>query len=140
MTSFGVSGDGKEGHVRTKNLPLRLDLDLHGELKEVAAATGSTMVDIVRDALREYLPRIAERRASEMEVRLARLRAIAEQPGAMEAAIQAIAEAESQNPDPLQQDAVVADVRTLGTATCPCPETSHRRSSQGVARGDPRGA
>lgn len=97
--------------MRTKNLPLRLDPALHGELQEVAAATGSTMVDLVRDALREYLPRVAERRASEMEGRLARLRAIADQPGAMEAAIQAIAEAESQVRDPLEEDLVVSDVR-----------------------------
>jgi hypothetical protein len=95
----------------TKNLPLRLDPELHMELREVAAATGSTMVDLVRDALKDYLPRAAERRANEMERRLARLRAIARNPSAMEAAIQEAAEADGANPDPLEDEAVIEDVR-----------------------------
>lgn len=97
--------------MSTKNLPLRLDPDLHEELREVAAAMGSTMVDLVRDALKDYLPRVAEKRAREMEGRLARLRAIAEKPDAMESAIQSAAEAEGGNPDPLEEEAVVTDVR-----------------------------
>lgn len=101
----------KEAPLSTKNLPLRLDPDLHEELREVAAAIGSTMVDLVRDALTDYLPRVAERRAREMEGRLARLRAIAGKPDAMESAIQATAEAEADNPDPLEEEVAVIDVR-----------------------------
>lgn len=97
--------------MSTKNLPLRLDPELHAELREVAAATGATMVDLVRDALRDYLPRVAQRRANEMENRLARLRAIAGKPGAMEAAIEATAEAEDKHPDPLEEEAVIQDTR-----------------------------
>ncbi len=67
--------------MSTKNLPLRLDPELHEELREVSAAIGSTMVDVVRDALRDYLPQVAERRAKEMEGRLARLRVIAGERG-----------------------------------------------------------
>jgi hypothetical protein len=98
----------------TKNLPLRLDPELHEALREVAAATGSTMVDLVRDALKDYLPRAAERRANEMERRLARLRAIARDPGATEAAIQEVADAESAHSDPLEDEAVIEDVRLEG--------------------------
>lgn len=96
--------------MSTKNLPLRLDPDLHEELREVAAAIGSTMVDLVRDALKDYLPRAADRRAREMEGRLARLRAIAGKPGAMQSAIQATAEAEGENQDMLEEEAVLKDV------------------------------
>ena len=46
--------------MSNKNLSLRLNPDLHEELREVAAATGSTMVDLVRDALKDYLPRVAQ--------------------------------------------------------------------------------
>ena len=113
--------------MSTKNLPLRLDPDLHEELREVAAATGSTMVDLVREALKDYLPRVAERRANEMEERLARLRTIAREPGAMEAAIRATAEAEGENPDLLEEEAVVRDVR-LDNRT---PLTSGVRKSLG---------
>jgi hypothetical protein len=95
----------------TRNLPLRLDPDLHEELREVSAAIGSTMVDLVRDALRDYLPRVAEQRAREMEGRLARLRAIAGERDVMESAIRAAAEAEAEFPDPLEEDAVIEDVR-----------------------------
>lgn len=94
-----------------KNLPLRLDPDLHEELREVSAAIGSTMVDLVRDALRDYLPRVAERRAKEMEGRLARLRVIAGDRDAMESAITAAAEAEAEIPDPLEERTVIEDVR-----------------------------
>jgi len=97
--------------METKNLPLRLDPELHEALREVAAATGSTMVDLVRDALKDYLPRAAARRAREMERRLARLRAIARSPGATEAAIREAAEAEVANPDSLEEEAVIEDVR-----------------------------
>lgn len=113
--------------MSTKNLPLRLDPDLHEELREVSAAIGSTMVDLVRDALKDYLPRVAERRAKEMEGRLTRLREIAERPGAMESTIQATAEAEGKNPDPLEEEAVVKDIR-LEDRT---PLTSDVRKSLG---------
>jgi len=93
-----------------KNLPLRLDPDLHEELREVSAAIGSTMVDLVRDALKDYLPRVAERRAKEMEGRLARLQAIAGRRDAMESAIVATAEAEAQSSDPLEEEAVIEDI------------------------------
>jgi len=92
--------------MSTRNLPVRLDPELHDELREVAAAIGSTMVDLVRDALKDYLPRVAERRANEMEGRLERLRAIAGSPYAMENAIKAAAEAEAENADPLEDAAV----------------------------------
>jgi hypothetical protein len=46
-----------------------------------------------------------------MERRLSRLRAIARNPGATEAAIQKAAEAEGANPDPLEDEAVIEDVR-----------------------------
>ena len=94
-----------------KNLPLRLDSALHEELREVASATGSTMVELVREALADYLPRVAERRAREMEDRLARLRAIARDPKAMEAAIRETSESEGENPDPIEEEAVVQSVR-----------------------------
>ena len=97
--------------MATKNLPLRLDPALYEELREVAAATGSTMVDVVRDAVRDYLPRAAERRANEMERRLARLRTIARNSHATEAAIQQAAEAEGANADPLEDEAVIEHVR-----------------------------
>jgi predicted transcriptional regulator len=95
--------------MSTRNLTLRLDPELHDALREVSAAIDSTMVDLVRDALRDYLPRVADRRAGEMEGRLARLRAIAGDRGAMASAIQATAEAEAENPDPLEEEAVVDD-------------------------------
>jgi hypothetical protein len=110
----GVDETAPEAIMGTKNLPLRLDSELHEALREVAAATGSTMVDLVRDALKDYLPRAAERRANEMERRLARLRAIARNPGATEAAIQETAEAEGANPDLFEDDAVIEDVRFDG--------------------------
>ncbi len=94
-----------------KNLPLRLDPDLHEELREVSAAIGSTMVDVVRDALRDYLPRAAEQRAREMETRLARLRVIAGGRNAMESAITAAARAEAETPDLFEDQAVIEDVR-----------------------------
>ena len=97
--------------MATKNFPLRLDPALYEELREVAAATGSTMVDLVRDAVRDYLPRAAERRANEMERRLARLRATARNPQATDSAIQEAAEAEGANPDPLEDEAVIEHVR-----------------------------
>ena len=97
--------------MSTKNLPLRLDPELHEELREVAAAVGSSMVDLVREALKDYLPRVAERRANEMEGRLARLRAIAGSSEAMKDAIDSSAEAEAAHSDPLEEDAVVRDVR-----------------------------
>ena len=111
--------------MANKNLPLRLDPDLHEELREVSAAIGSTMVDLVRDALRDYLPRVAERRAKEMEGRLARLRAIAGERDAMESAIAATAEAEAEFLDPLEEEAVIEDVRPEGST----PLTTEVRKS-----------
>jgi predicted transcriptional regulator len=111
----GIIGTAPEAAMGMKNLPLRLDPELHEELREVAAATGSTMVDLVRDALRDYLPRAAESRATEMERRLTRLRAIARNPGATEAAIAEAAEAEGTNSDLLEDEAVIEDVRLKGS-------------------------
>ncbi len=93
-----------------KPLPVRLDHELYDELREVAAAAGSTMVDIVREALREYLPRVAGYRAAEMEPRLARLRAIAARQDTMTIAIQATAQAEAELPDLLEEATVVEDL------------------------------
>lgn len=113
--------------MTTKSLPLRLDPALHDELREVAAATGSTMVELVREALADYLPRVARRRAREMETRLARLRAIAGEPLAMEAAIRATAEAEAEHADLLEREATVRDASPAPHA----PLTSRVRKSLG---------
>jgi predicted DNA-binding protein len=91
-----------------KRFPLRLDAELYQALRDVSAATGMTMADVVRDALKDYLARVVDPRAVEMGRRLTRLRLMAISPESMDAAIRKTARAEVEHPDWLEEAALQA--------------------------------
>jgi predicted transcriptional regulator len=94
--------------MSNKTFPVRLEDELYDRLKELADLEGSTMVDLVRRALRSYLPRVAAEQAEEMQERLERLHAfLQENPDALDESLEAVARAEAEVVDPLEEDLVV---------------------------------
>ncbi len=65
----------------TKQLPVRLSLELYEQLQFVAKTAKSSMNKVVQQALREYLPAESARLADELSPRIAKLRAYAADPG-----------------------------------------------------------
>jgi predicted DNA-binding protein len=92
---------------KAKALPLRLDPELHQRLKEIAELEGATMVQVVREALDVFLPKLAARHASELEATLDRLREIGNDVEARTEEAERIARAEVDLGDELESDLVV---------------------------------
>jgi hypothetical protein len=94
-----------------KNLSLRLDAQLHERLKVVSEARNSSMVDLVREALLDYLPRVAAVEADSLGEQLPRLQGIAAEPGYIEKSMKAAARAESACADEMELGLVAEDRR-----------------------------
>ena len=92
-----------------RNLLLRLEPALYERLRQASALTGLPVEEVVRGALREYVPGVAERSAADGGSRFRRLRSIAQQQGYLEEAIETVAESEVESPDLLEDAATLHD-------------------------------